>query len=222
MGTVKARTLSEKMGFSDPDLRTPEHDAIICWFEENALALLGPWLPNHEKWSSREVSYITEAFSRHNKTAPQLPEIPLPGSEYGPTIQLCRWEPVIVNARQFEVGFMDLLVVVSYPSLFCSTSNDNRASAPEAITVRSEDFSFWIEAKPSVTSLGELFRQLGLYRKCIHECPQVGSGYIRQHKIIVVSPDDRQASRIQSQGYGFIKSPCPTTTATKSQQRLEF
>lgn len=29
----KAKTMQERFGFSDPDLKTPEHDAIMMWLD---------------------------------------------------------------------------------------------------------------------------------------------------------------------------------------------
>jgi hypothetical protein len=55
----------------------------------------------------------------------------------------------------------------------------------------------YIECKTTVASLGELFRQLQMYRSCIKKTWPT--------RLAVVSPDGRHAERIAAQGFPFIK-----------------
>jgi hypothetical protein len=61
-------------------------------------------------------------------------------------------------------------------------------------------YTIWVECKSAIHSLGELFRQLALYRSCV-SAPRPQDD---DNLIVVVSPDDKQAERIRGQGYGFV------------------
>jgi hypothetical protein len=44
MAKPNAKTLQERMGFTDPDLKTPGHDAIMMWLDEHMSQSLQGWL----------------------------------------------------------------------------------------------------------------------------------------------------------------------------------
>jgi hypothetical protein len=68
--------------------------------------------------------------------------------------------------------------------------------------------SAYFEVKTTIPSLGELLRQLSMYRQ-----------YLRKHRdefdpqIVVVCPDARFADKIREQGFGFIQTPGATPKA---------
>jgi hypothetical protein len=82
------------------------------------------------------------------------------------------WEKPIVSGT-YIVGFADMAV---------------------EITRGQTDY---FEIKPSIPSLGEIMRQIQMYRQY---------GY-QQDAWMVVSPDDRFRKMLGSQGIGFIKCP---------------
>jgi hypothetical protein len=65
----QAKTLQERMGFVDHDLKTPGHDAIMLWLDDSATAdQLAQWLGCVSGWSAEEleqVSTMQEMFQRH-------------------------------------------------------------------------------------------------------------------------------------------------------------
>jgi hypothetical protein len=133
--------------------------------------------PTHDKivcWVADNAEFVAKKFIEKNKKKRVLS---------------CRveWEPLLKNDRNFEVGFMDLLVhamVKRYDEDDCKWWESSN--------------SLWIEAKSSIQSLGVLFRQLSMYRDCLK--------YTGDRKIIVVCPDDTHEERIVGQGYGFVKA----------------
>jgi hypothetical protein len=90
-----------------------------------------------------------------------------------------KWEPLVTmneEGGQF-IGFADLMAYVSrdeHPVLF--------------------------EAKTEIESLGELFRQLRLYR-----AGYVAGCAVSTLDFVVVCPDDSNAALIREQGFRFLK-----------------
>jgi hypothetical protein len=212
MGSTRATTMAQKFGFMDPDLKTPEHDAICCWFEEHAGDLLAPWLPG-DLWEPDEI------VNRLGKEDPEPSMPPKPECEI-----IVKWESCIKNKKGYEIGFMDLEIIVRRPSViknrntkwvkadYASGVADPRDAYNEyegchghyewlnphtiaEVMWRKPDLYFFVEAKSRIDSLGELFRQLSLYRDNLGDS-----------KIIVCCPDDAHAKRIEGQGYGFVKA----------------
>lgn len=242
MGKSTAKTLTARFGLNDPDLQTPKHDAIICWFEENALELVKPWAHGQNGWKPADVEQIVETCRKYEAPC-EIPPYPT-NPEDLPRISGCEWEPIVKKRDSTaRLGFMDLSITVTFPILNLDTSTTdvviehnkkakeyhntpsnwvpdqyripvpwtppkNRYSHDDMewkqlvlvphpqLSVFNRNRRFWIEAKPTIPSLGELFRQLNVYAEGI-----------RKEDMIVVSPDDRHAQRIRDQGYKFIKAP---------------
>ena len=92
------------------------------------------------------------------------------------------WEYPLEMNRGFIEGFADLFVFYEYPF------------------IRDEKICFsrckcMFEVKTEIPSLGDLFRQLSVYRRHMRE----------SEHIIVVSPDSRFSTEIRAQKYLFLK-----------------
>ena len=46
-----AKTLQERMGFTDGDLKTPGHDAIMLWLDDQVKVSLQDWLDIDPRWA---------------------------------------------------------------------------------------------------------------------------------------------------------------------------
>lgn len=106
--------------------------------------------------------------------------------------------PPFVN-KDNRHRFLDYVSRYGFPeaSSFRSPPGCQWPRPPEYIArLMSCSYVLWIECKSTINSLGELFRQLALYRSCIRDPGE--------NTIVVVSPDDRHADRIRRQGYGFV------------------
>jgi hypothetical protein len=90
-----------------------------------------------------------------------------------------KWEPLVrlsQDGGQF-IGFADLL-------------------AQQGV----DDRPILFEAKTAIESLGELFRQLRLYR-----AGYVAGWHVSRLEFVVVCPDDTNAGIIREQGFHFLK-----------------
>lgn len=102
-----------------------------------------------------------------------------------------KWEAVVrtQDNRQF-IGFIDLKVTARLPVF-----ENERYCGPE-------NFRILFEAKTVLGTLGELFRQLQLYREGYMDLePLTG----RKNVFVVVCPDDSEARLIEQQGFRFLK-----------------
>ncbi|MEO9803447.1 MAG: hypothetical protein ABJF04_09380 [Reichenbachiella sp.] len=107
-----------------------------------------------------------------------------------------------------DIGFIDLLITASIPSLsFEGVSIErNTDGSISFVEIGDRDnlnfnfneqyyqLNFLVEAKTRMPTLGELFRQLNLYKQ-----------YRPNDKFIVVCPDDSKKSIIEEQGFYFTK-----------------
>src|SRR5262245_48808588 len=93
MAKPKAKTLQERMGFTDPDLKTPGHDAIMLYLDGQVKDSLARWLDL--KW--------TDADQTHGLDLPAIPQV---------KVTRTIWERPVTTGRNndFTVGFLDLAV----------------------------------------------------------------------------------------------------------------
>ena len=67
----KAKTLQERFGFSDPDLKRPEHDEIMVWLDRNILdvarGLFPASRPAIEQAESKAREYLTGRIDKLKK-----------------------------------------------------------------------------------------------------------------------------------------------------------
>lgn len=187
----QAKTLQERFGFADPELTTPAHDALMMWLDgtiEEEFAGLDirrkEWL--WEGFSSSSRLESIEAKMKNNEFV--LPPMP-------PARFLTKtWEYAITGERNYILGFADMMVTCEYPYL------DFRTTEEFSIKWRDRDsgghpFRCFFEVKPKINSLGELIRQVRMYQT------------VTAGRWFVVSPDDRFAPMLKSQGIGFVKAP---------------
>ena len=143
MAAPKAKTLQERFGFLDADLKKPEHDAMIQWIDANIEDIL------------------MLVFSLPTR----------------PKDVITTWEIVV---RQTEdggmmIGFVDL-------------------------SARRGDWRVLFEAKTTIDSLGELFRQVRMYQE-----GYIGREPVWRMPIVIVCPVDTRADIIRQQRLHFLK-----------------
>lgn len=121
-----------------------------------------------------------------------------------------KWWEFTIKKREAVVGFVDFVVDAELPYLtvkgFDGSSYGATNSKPEW-RIGNRTKRVYFEAKVKIPSLGELIRQIRFYQT--YE-PGI---------YVVVSPDDRDAEILQSQGIRFIKCPAPVEKK-QSQQSL--
>ena len=204
----KAKTLQERFGFADPDLKTPKHDAIMLWLDAEMPTVLAQLFgaPAWEYKSCLDNSYYRDYRS----------EIPTDGFEGELEAMRARinadlgiasvphrkivktWERPIVDrahSKAYTIGFADMLVTWADQVVAC---NFRRLGYKTWEYVSSEvnyghTRGAYFEVKPSIPSLGELIRQLRMYQTYTQDAPWV-----------VVSPDTRFADQLRAQGFNFV------------------
>ena len=200
---AKSREKVQQLGFWDPEVLKPDHDTICLWAYENAdmiFQTVCPELFDHP-WLDSEVHYDREY---RDQSATDLARAFMDAnSRPNPRVCSRTFEFVLTSFTGYKdklernVGFADLLFQTQLPSV---------GPRYKAATTRGEDDEFdgfeirWsrgpcilVEAKMAIPSLGELLRQINLYRTAF-------SG-----KFVVVSPEDRFSTILVEQGVTFIK-----------------
>ena len=103
------------------------------------------------------------------------------------------WERPIKSHNEFVIGFIDMEVVCDVPEYL-----DYSGDFP-VWKIRHIEYSLMFEVKTSIKSIGEVVRQIQLYKNYRNRY---------KDKFIIVSPDDRYVDLLKSQNIGFVKCDC--------------
>ena len=215
----KAQTLAQKFGFMDPDLSTPQHDAIMLWLDkyvtDEITAMIYGNLPDFKWQLFGADDWSKENFSR------LIRENKISITSSTPCFALTSkvWESPILD-RGFTIGFIDL--DVSYAE--CAIDWQPVAKAFNSFTrehgegsINTFPFPYvveqtktlnygqqsinrrYYEVKPTIPSLGEVIRQVRMY--------QTYTNRERHGEWWIVSPDARFREPLESQGIHFLAVP---------------
>ena len=206
----KAQTMAQKFGFMDPELTTPEHDAIMLWLDKtivemNAKKIYG----NHPdyKWKWDDIDKAHDAGLPQPLHLLQEGKITVDPSVSISAIKSKVWEAPILD-RTFTIGFADmrvayctcLLNVTSILEQVRKIESGTEGAFPIHITksmpVSWDQLYRYFEVKPSIPSLGEVIRQIRMYQT-----------YTAGAEWWVVSPDTRFKEQLESQGIKFLAVP---------------
>ena len=185
----KAKTLIERFGFKDEDLTTPEHDKILLWLlnPKNTLKMLKQlnllkehssvkitcdcckpcswkWLDIGD-WPNGECSGVEKEATQQN-----LLEIQKLHKKEDVFLQIIgiKGEHQILGYNNFNIGSVDVKVSLSssieglYKTHKGCSFTYQILKLDEEGKQKSEEY--FIEIKPKVKSIGELLRQINLYR----------------------------------------------------------
>lgn len=235
MAKPKATTLQQRFGFLDDDLKTPKHDEIIMWVDANMEAILTEIINPNSEWEiGKELQaeidatpiavneFLTNYAKQTKETSGMNYYRPSYLEDYAnkytqlsawnglgnmppkPNLRAIkkRWEQPIVS-REYTVGFVDIYATYEMPCLsvkgieptgpgYSHFALKSDKSLPEWY-IHWTDKAVAFEIKTNIPSLGELIRQIRMYQTYLSA------------KFVVVSPDDRFADPIESQGIGFYK-----------------
>lgn len=228
---MRAGTLQEKFGLQDKDLTTPAHDAIMIWLDQRADEIADSMLPISRAVTAKIPSLITKAedyvreirnalnaLRGRSETGEHWAWTWTPES-FRSTFPVNRildkqWEYPVTSpgSKGFVIGFLDMVVSVVAPDRepihvevelnprppFISSGSlpcDIIQRPVPKWSVGNEERSVCFEVKTSIPSVGELIRQINFYRN------------FKWGIYVVVSPDDRFASILESQNIRFIKCP---------------
>src|ERR1017187_4468677 len=194
----RAKTLQEKFGFVDEELKTPEHDAMMVWIDQQAEELIQEYFSISSGWSDDTIPRVrAEADQIARSRFHQLPWHGLgepPPKKFKILEKI--WESPIVTKNGYAVGFADMEVLVIPPGRLSCSWNEQRdpqeSDLPRWACVANKE-SVIFEAKTSIRSVGELIMQIRLYQE------------YRKGHYIVVSSDDKFADVLRGQGIQFLK-----------------
>ena len=192
MAKLREKTL--QIGLWDDEVSSLDHDQIQVWTLKNIDKVLRLAIPEEfdRDWGPREVTYSSENGISDDHWAAlkarAIAEHPRPN----PKASKVELEYTLVKRhghnRQLEqiVGYADLMVHVGIPEL--SAYDD-------------EPFRVWfggkeqilVEVKSKLPTLGELMRQINLYREA------------HRGKVVVVSPVDSYSEVLATQGVLFLQ-----------------
>lgn len=200
---AKSRNKVQQLGFWDPEVASPDHDAVCMWVYDNPESILRAVHPElyDRDWSSDDIQVFgsipqrkwqqhTNAFAANNlRPNPRIVkkelEQPLKqSSTYG-------------NRAGRIVGYADLMLTVAAPEInVLSTHSDyaEHADKRKECEIEQGEYtrSVLVEAKSKLPSIGELMRQLQLYRTAF------------EGEMAVVAPDDSYTTILREQGIAFV------------------
>lgn len=192
---ASAREKIPQLGLWDDEVPKISHDKIVLWAYQNAEFLLQSYLqafPERDyrkalgdKWAGDGISYANAG-----KKLSELP--PLPPK---PTTLVTSRELEKVITQHSEHG-RSLPRILGYADLVIQWG-DPRAewyAEKDKWVVTASTRSLLVEAKTTMPSLGELMRQINLYRQVY------GS-------VVVVGQEDSYAEILREQGVLFVKYP---------------
>jgi hypothetical protein len=194
---AKSRDEIQQLGFWDAEVgdprRGPLHDEICFWAQDRSLDIARHvhqnffdrgWLRCDIRDSGDYPETIREFCEKTKRPAPKIVKTSL--------------ETVLQTRSGYQgayvkiIGYADLIIEIERPvvdelskgavAVGWDSSLDGRKTA-----------NILIEAKSSIPILGDLLRQLNLYKTAF-------SG-----EVVVVSPDDRYAQKIREQGFHFVR-----------------
>lgn len=201
----KAQTMAQKFGFMDPELTTPEHDAIMLWLDKTVTEAFA------QKTYGNNPSYEWKCLDDDREPVAMLWQLLKEGkvvidpSTPVQTITSKMWEVPILD-RSYTIGFADMRVIYADCQLWAQAIlgrlRDSGAHAlPFRITEGVPSFEYarktrYFEVKPSIPSLGEVIRQVRMYQT-----------YTAGAEWWIVSPDARFKDHLESQSIKFLVVP---------------
>jgi hypothetical protein len=195
---TRTTTLQTRFGFSDEELKTPAHDAIMVWLDINMMKIAQGCLETKYKgiatckclWAEREADKSIQRF-------PNLGDKWIkPDYENFPAAKIVSvkkyWESPVMS-KQYMIGFLDMRVIAEFTGV--DYWQKTEYTLPELFEGK-DTVEFVFEVKPKIPSCGELIRQINMYKE-----------YTPGAHFFVVTPDVRFSQILLQQGIGTVKSP---------------
>jgi len=138
--------MQERMGFNDPDLKSPIHDEMVIWLMNNRVSVAG-YLSGKVRFRAwRETAACEEMVKLLDKTM------------FDPSPGVITEKPVLSGS--FIVGFVDVCIEqrVGYV-------DQDKETKELSWELRGCGAMVHIEVKPKIESFGETMRQINMYRE---------------------------------------------------------
>lgn len=188
MSKAKARTIQQRLGFMDNDLKSSKHDEIMLWLDNAVENHFNPLITFQKEWKYKEFYVMDKGEElRDSQREIFFKTLDLPEK---PNLEVVRqiWEyPITTGRDSYIVGFADMRVDY-YDSSLTYYANEDRFQI-----YNKEKKSIFFEAKSEIHSLGELIRQIRMYQTYT-----TGEWF-------VVSPDSKFDAALEKQNIYFLK-----------------
>jgi hypothetical protein len=190
---ASAREKTPQLGLWDDEVPKLSHDVIVLWAYENAEQIVRSYLAAYPKKDYFDIinsKWTSIAITNNSGSSlgnlPPLPEKP-PGFQITKTIeQVIEQHPEYVNGRSLPriLGYGDLLIRWFAPRVEWHEGQWHVSNRDAGCLL--------VEAKTAMPSLGELMRQLNLYRLVYRD-------------VVVISPDSSYQNILHEQGILFVE-----------------
>lgn len=203
---AKSREKIQQLGFWDTEVSKPDHDAVCLWAYENADLIFRIVCPElfDQPWLKDDV-YL--GYEKNNQSAIELARTFLNANVrpnprvFNKTIEyVLKSHTGYQNRMERIVGYADLLIETELPRVrpkykaAATRGGDDIFDGFELTWSREREAPcILVEAKSSLPTVGELMRQIQLYRTAFNG------------KFVVVSPDDSYAQILAEQGVTFVQ-----------------
>jgi hypothetical protein len=192
---AKSRDKTQQIGFWDPEVSAPDHDEVCLWAYRKADEILRAAYPNEfdRAWLPQEIPNGAHQFAA---------EHPRPN----PRVEKRTIEYVLKSFTGYRdsteriVGYADLLIKSAIPAIRQLYTPSPLRGGDDvfngfAVSWETERWtpSVLVEAKSFLPTVGELMRQINLYRTAF------------KGPVVIVSPDDSYADLLHEQAVLFIK-----------------
>ena len=203
---AKSREKIQQIGFWDVEVSKPDHDAVCMWAYENTDLILKTVYPERFDivWRKDEIDF--HGFSQDEKTVTLCKEFLGANPRPNPRVTKKTIEFVLKSHTGYResleriVGYADLTIEAHFPSVSAKFKPSNQYSSErilegfEMIWGKHKDApGILVEAKSVLPTLGELLRQINLYRTAFYG------------KFVVIAPDDKYAEILADQEVAFIQ-----------------
>ncbi|MDB6104076.1 MAG: hypothetical protein JWO52_4075 [Gammaproteobacteria bacterium] len=204
---LTSRSVGRALGYSDDDLATPGHDALVLWIRKNMYRVLegtilenlqGRYVREHSRLQELEDGQLRKRFGEavgdRKSRRVELPEGTPWFSYYKPELE-----------KRVQGGWID---VYSCGEVYVEADY----SRSDRIELKPARWHLAIEVKTSIRSFGELLRQLRVYESALGDLTKFRPNSSVNHGptyVYVASPDDRFADDLRDQGFGFCKLDVP-------------
>ena len=199
---AKSREEIQQLGLWDPQVSSPDHDAVCLWAYENADLIARKARPDmfDRSWSSQEIGsgWIGNDQKAMDLLGEFVSTTPRPNPRIVKrTLEYVLWSYTGYQGRMGRiVGYADILIETAVPILaarYLAGLDD----ILDRFEVRWSTECILVEAKSVLPTVGELMRQIQLYRTAFGG------------QIVVVSPDDTYEDILTEQGVTFVKYSAP-------------
>ncbi len=199
---AQTRAKVQQHGFWDPEVSVHKHDEICIWAHEHALDIFRAVCPKDfdRNWVTGD---LPEEFKTDRNARALAREFQEKTPRPVPRIKAKKLEYVLRSYSGYQdkveklVGYADLLITTELPCLYPIRDNDSIRAGLHPLKGFQLDWdqgpSILVEAKSTMPTLGELMRQINLYRTAFGGL------------VVVVSPDDQFQSILADQNVSFIR-----------------